>query len=432
MVYIFGVIVMLSAPCAFSQFLQLGPFAFEAETEVKGIYTTNVEQERPSETDDEREDFYGVWRIGLSSSADLSRFLSVTADTGLGIEKHWNRPDLDNSEEPFSRAAVEALLELSRYTMYGRARYERTAESQESVYIPGGRKQRDVRDETEMAAGATWEFAGLYLSGEYEYTTERHDAEEFRDADQNETTVDSLISYTPWDWITVEYENERTRTDLLIEPGSGEWEETETFRVIINYLQEILKRPQLSYAIGIEKEDEDGEEGEWELIHTFSLSDEAELSRSLRYRVGAQYTHEDQEEETDISFIYSGQIEHDISDTARHAFYFSREPVETLGSTEETDNTTYGYSFEKNDLFIYDVTLQAGVSYEIDKPLVEFGEEQVETEMTWIYTVSLDYTKELTTKLARSLAYEFSHETSNLETESLTEHRVTLSYLYRF
>ena len=50
-------VLVLAMPCvASAQFLRIGPFNFTAKAKLEGVYTTNVEQERPSEATEDRED----------------------------------------------------------------------------------------------------------------------------------------------------------------------------------------------------------------------------------------------------------------------------------------------------------------------------------------------------------------------------------------
>lgn len=416
-----------------TQFLRLGPMEFEAETQVDAIYTTNVEQERPSETDEEREDYYGILSLRLNSNAELSRYFIVNAQAGLGIEKHWNRPDLDNSTAPFSELTADAAAELGRYVITALAGYRRTAESQESIYIPGARKKRDVRDETEWGAGILYDIEWLTLGSEYTFTTERHEDPEFTDADQDETTINSEISYQPLDFFGVSFRDERDKTKLVNEETTAaEWEVTQT--ISLDFGLTIIEAPQLTYSLGLEKEDDvsNEEEGAWEWVHNFALSDQRDLSESIRYALGVNYSLEDNEESDDVALTYSGSIEQDLSLTTAHAFRFSRTPVQVFGTTEESDQTTYSYVFTKSDLFIYALDLSLGASYTIDKPLSETSEVQIETEKTTTYTANLAYARDLTRRLERVVEYDFSFEDSNIEDENLVEHRVTLSYIYYF
>jgi hypothetical protein len=228
--------------------------------------------------------------------------------------------------------------------------------------------------------------------------------------------------------MAVKYRNELTKTTLINNPeeSDNEWLETET--ISFDGSLELIKRPRVTYSLGVEKEDTQDEEGEWEPRHAFSISDDADITPKLHLSAHAQYDIEQDKEEDDISFTYGVTLDHEISSTASQSLLFEREPVDTFASSTETDSTTYRYEFTKNDLFIYNLTFNFSATFEINEPL---GGESP-TEETWTYDASLRHTTLISRNIERSLAYEYSLENSNLFEEDIEEHRVTLTYRYAF
>ena len=433
-----------------AQFLRLGPFDMAAEATLEGVYTTNVEQERESESEGVgREDYFIITGLALSSPAKVSRNTTLNLQSAVSVEKHFNRPDLDNSSNPFGLLSMNSESIFGHYTMNLDASIKRESESQDrkGVYVPGDRKMRDVSDAVDYGGQLRWQRKSLQVGGSYTFSSERHQDEEFQDGDQDETTIGFDAGCDVFRGISLSYEYERKKTELLnaeTEP-ENEWEVTESFTISMDETFALMKRPRLTYSFSMEKEDTREEDGEWEPVHRLSLTDEREITSSLRLALGVQYEYEDNKEEDDITLTYNGSLEHQLARTARQRLSASREPVRTFGSTTETDNTTIDYNFTKTDLFIYNLTLNLSVGYTIDDPLDENGGGELEmedvganeiaaspTEKVWTYTTELSYARAVTRKIQRMVSYTYTYEDSNLETEILDEHRVTLSYIYTF
>ena len=419
-----GLFLILCGKPAMAQFLRVGPFDFYGSADLEGVYSSNVEQERPSEATAERTDYYYVVGLDLSSKATLAPRTTLSLKTGISVEQHEKRPDLNNSSNPFGLLELSSMTELGHYTLNLDASYERTSESADDKYVPGGRKKRDVSDKYDFAVDLEWKREALKFGLGYSFSRERHDDEEFKDGDEDEykLTFSALWNMTRRVSLSYDYEHDKDITVNDPECYKG-WDDKHN--IGLEFM--LLERPNLTYTFGYEKEEDEGEPGEWEQTHTLMVADSWEFSRTLRASLNASYKHEEQEESNDVAFQYGGMLEHDISRTARHILSVSQEPVDTLGSTADTKKTTVGYLFTKSDLFIYNLNLTAGVTYERDVP-----KEEGETEKKWTYDVSLEYVRALTRKLQRTLEYAYHREDSNLEDEILDEHRVTLSFDYTF
>jgi hypothetical protein len=431
-----------------AQVMRLGPFDFEAGGRLEAVYSSNVEKERPSETPPgvDQEDYFFVVGLDLASQAQMTPRTKLDLDTGFTIEKHINREDLDNSSDPFGRARLSSVTELGRYMkLLADASYERLSESQDDTFVPGGRKKRDPHTILSYGAGLEWDYRRLSMDASYLFTRERHDEEEFQDGDSDETDISFGSQLQLTRRLSLGYSYNRNKEELVggasrdvigtnevqevlvdaDEDDDAEWDVTQT----VDLSLAIMRRPRLNYSFGFEKEDEQGEEGEWEPKHTVSLSDEYIIGGNLLFSAGATYTYEEDEEEDDISFIYNFALEHQLSDTAVHYLSLTREPLDTLGSTVETDSTTLSYGLRKEHLFVYNLDFSFVVSYEINEPPDDAFEE---TEKILTYDVALSHERELTRRLSRVIEYTYMREDSNVEEDLLEEHRVTIGLNYDF
>lgn len=415
-------------PQARGQFLRLGPFDFNAKLTTELIYTTNVELERESEAVGEREDFYIVVALDLVSTADVAPSTQVKLDTGVAIERHLNRTDLNNTENPLGRARISTVTEISRYTLSLEAGWERTFESSEDQAFPGSsRLTRREQENYGYSAELAWQADPLKFSALYEYEADRYldEGEDIKDKDSLGYKLEGAWSITRR--VDLTYSYDRTREELInVEEDIPEWELTQ--RILLKWT--VTEKPKFVYGFGFEKEDvgEDPEdEGDWEVLHTFNLSDEHQINERVRIFYLITYELEEQEEDDDVTFTYSAGVDHEISRTADQSLVARKEPVDTFGSTTDTDSTRFTYDFEKRDLIMYNLNLGLTVQYQIDEPL-----DGGETEKIWTYTVELAHEVALSSRLNRRLEYLYTREDSNLEDELLEEHRVTLSFIYNF
>ena len=410
---------------ALGQFMRVGPFDFSAESGLELVYSSNVEGERPSEATEERKDFYGVASLNLNSHGELAPRTEVDIDSGISVERHVNRPDLDNSSRPFGLLRLRTSTELGRFVVDAAAEWSRTSESAEDVYDPRRRKQRDVRDTQQYSADIKWARDGLTLVAGWSFIRERHQDEQYQDDDSDKTDVsfDARWMVTPRIALFYRYYNEKDDYINQTNVYRG-WDQTQSLGVEAK----LLERPTLTYAFSYEREEDEGEMGPWERTHTVAITDTRELTRALALTLSASYKNEEVDEGNEVTFQYGAALDHQLSRTARQTLSATRSPARTMGSTEDTTKTTYAYTFSKDDLFVYNLGLSLAVTYEIDDPL----EAGVETEKKWTYSGRLEYARKLTRHLERILSYEYYREDSNLENEILDEHRVTLRFDYEF
>lgn len=424
---------VLAGEAARAGFLRLGPFDFDSKLTVEGVYSSNVEQERPSQATESREDWFLVVGIDLKSHADISPNTTLNLETGFAVEKHFNRPDLDNSENPFGRIGLDTSTKFGRFTLDLHGLYERTSESKENTFFPGGQgKERDPRNEWEYGATLFYERNSLKLEASALVEGERHDKEVFQEGDQDVYTFDFRADWQPHEWGGLFYEVENKKTVYIHkedEDDEDEYEVTEKFGLEGAIPVNLLRHPHITYEFGLEskhgKDDEDNDK--WKPMHTVNVFDDFNLTPSLAMGFYAKY--ENKIAEDDITFTYGLTLDHQISRTAKQSFMAEREPTDTFGSTKETDKTTFEYGFVKDDLFIYNLSLMFDVRYEINVPL---DQDDTETERKWTWEVELKHTRPLSRSLTREIKYEYDWERTNLEDEVLDEHRVTWSYFYTF
>ena len=412
----------LVAPAgAHAQFLRLGPFDFTARARASWIYTTNVEQERESEAKAERKDSYYVVGLDLNSQALLSPRTKLDISTGVSVEKHQNRPDLDNSSSPFGHFQLSTMTELPPWALRGEVSYLKQSQSGEDTYVPGGRKIRDPNAQTRYSIGPSYTRERIHVDTRYDFLRERHDEDQFRIGDKDQTTITIMGTENLTERFRLIQEYTKDDTEL-VETGL---ERNETkYRVGFSYM--LTVHPDLSVGAGFEKDEtETNPNDAWDPYYRVELTDDRELSPRLHLRYSASYTQEKKEEADDIKFQYGAELIHNISYSAVQRVYATREPRATFGSTAETDTSTVGYRFTKSDLFIHGLNASAGVSYETDTPL-DGPKEKITT-----YNGSIYHRALITRRLDRRIAYDYSLEEDSLyKNDPIEEHRFTIELGY--
>ncbi len=412
-----------------AQVLRLGPFDFGAKTGVDAVYTTNVEQERPSEATAEREDFYLVWRLKLDSVSELSNRTKLTLDGGMAIEKHYNRKDLDNSGSPFGFADARFTTDLEPVFLFGGIGFMRTSESVDDKFIPVesgvSRKKRQIGTDTYGIVGVEWRSERVFAGSNYELRQERYDDEEFAIDETDEETFISFVQLKLTQLLGIGYSRELKDTMFINDPSRDDEEDTRI--ITLDFDQPIFERPQIRYSLGVQQEEtKDDPDPGWELIHRLSISDKYEMTPVFRASWFIDYSYEQKPEGDEIPLLFGARVEHDLSRRTTHGVMASRQPAETLGSTEETDETNYRYTINSRDFLMSDMNFGFGVGYTISDPPVG------QTEKTLDYLVELTRSVPLNARLTRKFSVSYSWEDSNLESEILDEFRVMLSYDYVF
>jgi len=420
------------ASSVYAQFLRLGPFDVDADMSFQGVYSTNVEFERESETDLEREDYFLVYRFDATMLGPTTPTSDLTLTTGLSIEKHFERDDLDTVSDPFGLIDLVHNLELSRFKLPTTIQWRReNSEEQDQtsrIFIPGQRKERVVQDTRTYIQELNWEREPFTFNSSYSYKELRFMDEEFKEGDEDEQSIMlgvdwNIIQWGGEDRLNTFYTYDSNKIDLKNIPDddrSGRWETDQAFGLRFA----ILTRPNVAYTWAYRKQDEE----DWRQTHTFDYSDEWELSPTMQADALVSYTIDEDPREDDVLFTYAGGINHDIGETLNHNIRFSRQPASTFGSTQDTDSTLVTYNITKTDLFFADLAFNGLVSYTIDKPQEEDGEE----ERTITYTAAFSHVLEMSQRLSRRIEYFYTYENTEDIPESIEEHRIILSFDFSF
>lgn len=420
----------LPGVAAHAQFIRIGPFDFEATAEMDGIYSTNVEGVRPDTTNKEMKDYYIIASFDLTSTVNLFRNSVIDLSTGVTVEKHARRDDLDTLSEPFGYGRLDTAFEFGRYTLRLNLANETTSETKDDTYVPSGvKKTRDVSNVTDYGAELEWKRNDLTIVGGYNGSRERHQDEQFKVGDQN-----TYESYLNADWqfserLGLHYAYTRDKTELLnVTDSFSGWDEKHT----VGLEFEILERPYFTYTLGMEKSSVQGETIDWEPTHTLAVDDQLEFSKTLRLKGNVSYKYADKYAADEIALTCEVTLEQDITGTAQQSLSLTKQPAGTFGSTEKTDVTAVDYIFRKNDLFIYNLNFTFDASYTRNEPMDDDSTDTAEPENVTKIKPGFSWDRAVSRKIKRSIEYSYTWEHSNLESENLTEHRVTLSYSYTF
>ena len=411
-------------------------------------YDSNVDDVYPEEEDPGRQkgDFYWMPSLSLQSqSVPLQPRTTWNLGAHVAYEDYFVRNDLDTE-------LYDLVLNFQtvhpRLTLGGMGAVKNEVEGIEDQYVPG-QASRDPVLTTEGNVFANWNYRKIRLEAQAEYSEELHEKEEYQAGDQEEITLEAGAYWDAFTWGSLFYKWEKTVTTLL--QTEEETDETvHTFGVDGAIPLNILRRPRITYAFGFSYEDEqtdateEEDEPTWEPTHTITVMDEYQFSKSVQLSYVA--TWEDKweddspsfylpgekrgEEEDEVTFEYNVKLNQKLGPRAEHTLTFSQEPEATFGATTETESTTFGYDFVLRDLLVYGLTFHAAAEYELETPL---GDEDAETEKTTTLKAGLTHSRQLTRRLSRTLAYEYTWENSNFHDEGANEkHLATYSFSYAF
>jgi hypothetical protein len=412
------------------QVLRIGGFDLNARAHSELVYSTNVERQRPGVTTEESEDYYAVLGLDFYGTRPVGRSTVLDLRTGISVEKHFVRDDLDNSSNPFGSFGLRSATDLGRLTVSGVFNYERLSQSSSDRFSTDGLgKARDPRTEVRYGGGAAYQAARLGAGLNYLKKDEEHDEEQFAERNMQEETIDAFVVYKLHERVEPSYRYELKETKYPNNPTSDRTQVNHRYIVPVRLR---LESPSVDYAFMWQKEDrDDGIEPEWRPRHTLGVSDVRELSPSLSFAYYALYDNYPQPSEDQIQFTYGVQLRHKISRTADQVLGVMRQPVETFGSTLDSDQTRYEYQFNKKDLFIYDLTLNVSLQWQHTIPKLETGGDG-EPQDTKTYDVRLHHDRPVTRRLSRTIEYSFMFEDNSDQPEDLVEHRISLKYEYQF
>lgn len=431
-----------------AQTFRMGGIDFTLSATAELGYDSNVDDVYPDEeeTDRQKGDFY--WMPGLalqSQSVPLRPSTTYNLGAHVAYEDYFSRNDLDTE-------LYDVILNFQtthpRLTLGGSGRIANEVEGIEDEYVPGS-ATRDPVLTTEGSVFASWNYRKVRLEALAEYTEELHEQEEYQAGDQEEIRTELGAYWDVFSWGSLFYTLEKTVTTQL--QSEEETDETiHKFGLDGAIPLRVLRRPKITYSFGFSYEDEQTDATEerddptWEPTHTISVSDEFDLSKSLHLSYSATWedTWENDapefylpgekrgEDEDEVTFEYDVKLTHLLGPRAEHSLEFTQEPESTFGSNAETEDTTFAYDFRLRDLMVYGLDFYASAMYELETPL---GEENAETEKTTTLKAGLSHSRQLTRRLSRTLAYEYTWENSNFHEGGANEkHLATYSLSYTF
>lgn len=420
------------AASASAQTLRLGTLDLAVVGTASLSYDSNVDglaelEEKPGY---QRSDVY--WMAGLAVN---SQPVAMRPSTTLGLsasvayQDYFVRNDLDS--ETYN-LAVNFQTTHPRLTLGGMARAVYSVDSSEHEYVPGG-ATRDPLLTHQGTLFANWNYRILRLEAKTGFTRERHDYEEFWAGDKDESTFVASAFLDLFSWGSLYYTWERTITTLLLADQETD-EVTETFGITGAVPLELLRRPKITYSLGVSREqkttDDQTDDTDWEFVHTVTVQDEFQISKTVRLSATASWVNDVGPDEEEVTFQYSINLVQQLGPRAEHSLNFTQEPRPTFGSTTDTETTTYGYRLAIRDLVFQNLSFALGLTYQEDKPLEV---EDAVTEETTTLTLGLNHTRQLTQKLDRILSYQYSWEDSNLQDSGvIITHLVTYGLSYRF
>lgn len=458
---------LLAGTGGYGQTFNLGPFDLTLQGTLEVGYDSNVDDAYPEEFNPKlsKDDFY--WMPGLSlrsAPVPLRPSTTVTLNLGTAYMDYFKRNDLDTE---VYNANLQFQTVHPRLTLSGGAGTELSVEANEDVYMPGGASYDPMQTDTANVM-VDWNWKKLKLNGSALYESERHFFKKYEIGDQDETTLNagaylgpiSLLSvFATWQNTETILVNLDQTTDETIYSAGADlrlfswgglyylWEQTlttvtppgmetdkteQTFGVSGAIPVNLLRRPKITYSLGYQYEEETDPEGNvtktWEPVHTITVADEFQLSKTVLLSGSA--TWDNDVDANEVGFIYNVTLSQQIGARAEHALTFSQEPQETFGSNTDTETTTFGYNFNVKDLVFYNLSMNFAASYEESTPL---GDTAALTEKTTTLTWGLTHTRQLTRKLSRIMAYTYDWENSNFHDYGAKEkHLVTYGFTYDF
>lgn len=423
------------AGAAQAQTMKLGPFYLDAAALMELGYESNVDGVYPHEEDSSKKnaDFY--WMPGLSLKSQpvpMRPSTKISLSGTINYQDYFTRNDLDTE---LYNAIVNFQTTHPRLTLGGMASTDYSVDGIEDEYVPGG-ASRDPSLENTLNAFANWNWKCFRLENSAEFSQERHDYVEYQEGDKDETTLSADAFLDVFNWGDFYYSWERTLT-TYIQTDEETDEVTQDLGWEGEIPLELLRHPHIAYSFGMEyKESTDADgntEKTWDPTHTLTAQDEFQMSKSLNLRASADWENKPSDDE--VTFQYDVRLTQLLGPRAQHALMFTQEPQSTLGSNADTEKTTFEYAFNIKDLVFYGLNAFFTATYELSTPL---GDEAAETEKTTTFETGLNHTRQITRKLSRNLAYQYTWESSNLIEQEpgyagpKQEHLVTYGLIYAF
>ena len=425
------------------QTLRLGALDLFLTGHLEVGYESNIDGAYPEEEDPvyQKGDFY--WSPGLSlRSETVAMRPSTTLNLGASFE-YMDYLKRDDEDTELYNVSVDFQTVLPRITLSGHGLASHEIESsQDSSYRPGGSKT-DPMQTLEGSVMLNYSLGKLRVETHADHTIERHDKDEYKMDDQDETTLFGGVFWDVFSWGSLYYSYENVVTEFVT-TGLETDETTHNVGLSGAIPLSWLRHPKITYSFGFEYEEVETKEGEkndptWEPTHTIKVMDEFQLSKSILLSFSATWENtwtgdkvslsntSDQDDE--VTFEYNVQVSQQLSPRVQHSLSFTQEPRDTFGSVADTETTTYAYAFSMKDILFYGLNVGLTAEYELNTPLIS----DAQTERTTTIEASASHSRQLSKRLSRTLSYTYSWENSNFHHDgALQEHVATYGLNYQF
>ena len=426
--------LVVTGSTASAQFLKVGPVIFNATLNNSWTLSSNVNglsEDEAKEQGLDREDFYTTYGFSISGTSKLYPDITLNASTSALWEEHFlqeqnasdpNLPLLGNSTFTIGRTFGHYNFNLNLNHAASTTRDKTNV----PIFVPGNDPLiRDIIQTSNAATSFGWNRKELTASLNYTWGQVLHN-EEFNQGNSRSQTYGATFSYTPWQRFSLNYGFNASKSELLEkEDIESKWLRTQT----LSASYRILERPTLTYSSGFEKEDDRLLIGKWEPNHSWSLSDFRSITETITYSINSTYTYDENPEEDDISFLYGGSLNHQVTRNLSHGLNLNRSPVETFGSTVTTDTTTLSYNLSLSSPLIRGASASFGAIYSRNELR---GELAGPVEENMDYTASFNKTSPLplSRKLTGSINYSYLFNSSNTR-DTYDVHAITLTLGYQ-
>ena len=412
--------------------LTIGPLKLQKSIFADLTGSTNVDgtsKEAAREAGVEREDLYMTYGFRFGISGRVYPDIDLNFSTNLSKERHFIRTDLNDAGEiPFLGDANFDFNRSRGHLRYGilLQHSASTEREKQKVFVPAARREqslREVEQVTNFGSTLGWTYERLRLNSTYSNTRTRFN-EEFADGDENEQSFAFSADYELNRIFSITASHTLENTQQVGLPDSPEtgWERTS----LIQLNSKLLQRPSLIYSVGAEREEEGDRKGEWDPTHTINLSDYRQIGSNMRLNATATYSLEEQPEAEDITFVYDLSLTHQMPHGISQSLLLSREPVETFGSTTDSDQTTYTYNLTKSGLLILNLSTTLTVTREETKPKASDGTMgPTETTDEILFNLNWNGAKRLSRWLSLRRDYQYIY-TDSTTLGTFDEHRLTL------
>jgi hypothetical protein len=419
---------------ASAQFLKVGPVIFNSSVNNSWSLSSNVNgisKKEAAERGLDREDFWTTYGISLSGNSIVYPDIDLSVSSSVNWEEHFiqDRPPSDPNLPLLGNSAFSLSRSLGHYSWsmnLGHSANTTRDKTTVPIFVPGDELLvRDILQSSNAGTRLGWSRRDININSNYSFTKSQH-SEEFKKGNSESQSYGVNLGYTPWQRFSVNYGFSSSKNDLTDAdpPVQGDWLESQSLTASYR----ILERPQLTYSVGFEKEDDRIIIGKWEPVHSWALSDSRSMTETISYSVNATYSLDENPEEDDINFLYGASLSHEMTRSVRHSLNLTRTPVETFGSTVTTDSTSLGYNMNINSPLIRGGSLSFGANYSRNEPRGEVAgpiEERTDYTASYSKSAPIPLNRKLTGNVSYSYQYNLPDQRDAYDVHSLV---LTLSY----